>query len=257
MGTFGSIRDSITDHDLQPKVGPGSNLLRVGSVSLDVVLRSLLFILRFLYGFPPFHADTPEKVFENILSRRLQYHEGEYEISPAARRFMEQLMCSDTTTRLGTHGADEVKDHPFFHCVDWHNLLVTEAPFIPQIADPESTDYFDPRGAVDLTFDDEDNVVPVQTQSTSVLSPEPIHEPSRRTRRERSETAPEAEDFGMFNFKNLDVLKQANDDMIRRLRQDQSQQLGMVFEEPGPMRSRPVSLIGPKSAKPEARVCIA
>ncbi|RCI03653.1 hypothetical protein CU098_002600, partial [Rhizopus stolonifer] len=29
----------------------------------------------FLYGIPPFHADTPDKVFENILSRRIDWHE--------------------------------------------------------------------------------------------------------------------------------------------------------------------------------------
>ncbi|OAD76575.1 hypothetical protein PHYBLDRAFT_19092, partial [Phycomyces blakesleeanus NRRL 1555(-)] len=101
----------------------------------------------FLYGYPPFHADTPDKVFENILSRRIDWHEDEVEVSPEARDFMERLMTIDPTKRLGFNGAQEVKKHPFFQGLDWDMLLVESPAFVPQPADMEDTDYFDSRGA--------------------------------------------------------------------------------------------------------------
>jgi len=41
---------------------------------------------------------------------------------------------------LGANGADEIKKHPFFACVDWETLLRKEhnAPFVPIIM--EDTD---------------------------------------------------------------------------------------------------------------------
>ena len=80
-------------------------------------------------------------MFENIISRRINWYEDEFELSPEARDFMERLMCSDSARRLGANGADEVKQHPFLQPVDWANLMQKEAAFVPQVTDPESTDY--------------------------------------------------------------------------------------------------------------------
>lgn len=80
-------------------------------------------------------------MFENIISRRINWYEDEFELSPEARDFMERLMCSDSAKRLGANGADEVKQHPFLQPVDWANLMQKEAAFVPQVTDPESTDY--------------------------------------------------------------------------------------------------------------------
>ncbi|KAG0024501.1 hypothetical protein BGZ80_002061 [Entomortierella chlamydospora] len=101
----------------------------------------------FLYGFPPFHGETPEQVFENILSGDIDWHESELEISPEARDFMERLLCSDPKLRLGANGADEVKNHPFFKDINWDTLLSEKPAFVPDPADIEDTDYFDVRGA--------------------------------------------------------------------------------------------------------------
>ncbi|KAF9359638.1 hypothetical protein BGX26_011884 [Mortierella sp. AD094] len=101
----------------------------------------------FLYGCPPFHGETPEQVFENILSGDIDWHESELEISPEARDFMERLLCSDPQLRLGANGADEVKTHPFFKDINWDTLLSEKPAFVPDPADIEDTDYFDVRGA--------------------------------------------------------------------------------------------------------------
>ncbi|KAF8980960.1 hypothetical protein BGZ46_003420 [Entomortierella lignicola] len=101
----------------------------------------------FLYGCPPFHGETPEQVFENILSGYIDWHESELEVSPEARDFMERLLCSDPKLRLGANGADEVKGHPFFKEINWDTLLSEKPAFVPDPADIEDTDYFDVRGA--------------------------------------------------------------------------------------------------------------
>ncbi|GAA5865061.1 hypothetical protein JCM1840_005725 [Sporobolomyces johnsonii] len=188
----------------------------------------------FLYGFPPFHDETPEKVFENILSRRIEWHEDAIEISKEAHDFMDKLLCSDPGRRLGRMGAAEVKAHPFLAGIDWDNLLKGPVDFVPKIADPESTDYFDLRGAKAPTFNEEDGAEDPAVSNDPAVSHDPAVRREQdlthpvvtpvlgRAPRERSETAPSPhDDFGTFNFRNLTVLKQANDDVIRKMKDEQ------------------------------------
>ncbi|KAK4055098.1 rim15, signal transduction response regulator [Microbotryomycetes sp. JL201] len=188
----------------------------------------------FLYGFPPFHDETPEKVFENILSRRIQWHEDLVDYSPEARDFMEKLLATDPSKRLGAKGAAEVKSHSWLKGIDWANLLDGEVDFVPQVSDPENTEYFDPRGATESMFADDDiadeelKIQPAPTPNKARQSPMRVVSQSatgsigRRARRERSETEPSPQaDFGAFTFRNLTVLKQANDDVIRKMRDEQ------------------------------------
>ena len=187
---------------------------------------------------PPFHDETPEKVFENILSRRIDWHEGELDVSPEARDFMDRLLCSDADRRLGAGGADEVKAHPFLEGMNWADLLSGEVDFVPKISDPESTDYFDDRGAATQVFSDDDDDHEAAPSARKQPSPRPnssplvasatapalvsASSPGRRVARERAETEPSPhDDFGTFNFRNLPVLKQANDDVIRQMRDQQ------------------------------------
>ncbi|KAJ3156374.1 hypothetical protein HDU89_004156 [Geranomyces variabilis] len=109
-----------------------------------------VILYEFLYGVPPFHAPTPSLVFENILTRRIDWCEGEIDVTPEARDLMEQLMCTDIDHRLGTHGPGPVKGHPFFRETNWATLLGEEAAFVPKIKSVEDTDYFDDRGAASL-----------------------------------------------------------------------------------------------------------
>lgn len=214
----------------------------------------------FLYGIPPFHDETPEKVFENILSGHIEWHEEYFEVSPEARDFMQRLMTVDPQRRLGAHGADEVKAHPFLAGIDWDKVTTTEAAFIPQVTDPESTDYFDPRGAVLQLFHDSEQLAvsgqpitdspagsePASTfQSSSTL---PIPVATRET-----SNAPTDEDFGTFSFKNLPVLKQANDDVIRKLKTDQMAPLTQTLSEPASLHSRRRSM-STRAKKPSSVV---
>lgn len=187
-------------------------------------------LYEFLYGFPPFHAETPEKVFDNVVSRRINWHEDEVDIPPEARDLMDRLMCSDPAQRLGAQGADEVKAHSFFEGIDFATLTSTEAVFVPNAADPESTDYFDPRGANTLP-DQEDPAVAAPQATPPASGPSATSDPALA-----ADQPEPSNDFGAFNFKNLPVLKQANDDVIRRIRSDSIAALGHPAEVKDRMR---------------------
>lgn len=195
----------------------------------------------FLYGIPPFHAETPERVFENILSGHVEWHEEWIEFSQEARDFMQALMTIDPNERLGSGGAEEVKAHPFFAGIDWDKVTTTEAAFIPQVTDPESTDYFDPRGAIPQLFHDDDPVA--LHNQTSLDSPTgsssmpPPSAPVPIAGREPPLSGG-SDDFGSFSFKNLPVLKQANDDMIRKIKTDQMTPITHALTEPANFHQR-------------------
>ncbi|KAH0839924.1 RIM15, signal transduction response regulator [Lanmaoa asiatica] len=195
----------------------------------------------FLYGIPPFHAETPEKVFENILSGQIEWHEDWVDFSDEAKDFMRRLMDTEPATRLGANGADEVKNHPFFEGIEWDKVTSKEAAFIPQLSDPESTDYFDPRGAIPQLFHDDDIAItnidspainPTTTQPTNISLP------SNRD----SASSPASDDFGSFSFKNLPVLKQANDDVIRKLKTDHLAPIAHTLSDPVSISTRRRSL---------------
>lgn len=141
-------------------------------------------------------------------------------MSDEARDFIESLLCFDASRRLGANGADEVKRHPWLKDIDWVRLRDAEANFVPMTTDPESTDYFDSRGAIDHVFqDDSDAVDPVagsvaRNDNLVLAASEDHSRPGRHSERSAGD------DFGTFNFKNLDVLKQANDDIVKKLRNE-------------------------------------
>jgi serine/threonine-protein kinase RIM15 len=181
----------------------------------------------FIYGFPPFHADTPEKVFDNVVSRRIDWHDEEIEISAEARDLMDRLMCYDPMQRLGARGAGEVRQHAFFAGIDWATVATSEASFVPEITDPESTDYFDARGAMNA-FQDEEAVPQVLKHKKAATD-------------DMSAVVDDIaaqDDFGAFDFRNLPVLKQANDDVIRKLRTDSMTTMGQVLDHGALMKDR-------------------
>lgn len=155
------------------------------------------------------------------------------DISPEAKDFIDRLLCVDVKRRLGARGAEEVKAHPFLRDIDWANLLTGEVSFVPQTNDPEDTQYFDPRGATQIfdstlarAADEEVGLARLQSKlgtdnRPDATQPKATQAEPRRTRN-RTETEPSsaADDFGAFTFRNLHVLKQANDDMIRKLRSE-------------------------------------
>ncbi|KAI9819602.1 MAG: rim15, signal transduction response regulator [Pycnora praestabilis] len=214
-------------------------------------------LFEFLFGYPPFHADTPEKVFENILQRRIQWPDDEeFPASDEAKDLMNRLMCVNPRERLGANinekyscGGEEIRKHPWFKGMNWESLLEDEAQFIPAPGNPEDTEYFDARGATLQSFAEEledqaspplvtpgdpyperphDALSRVRTQvntSTMKRGLMPLHIPPhvRDGRNRRLSEPVVADDFGNFAFKNLPVLEKANKDVIQKLRAEAMQ----------------------------------
>ncbi|KAF2831726.1 putative response regulator receiver RIM15p [Ophiobolus disseminans] len=207
-----------------------------------------------LYGYPPFHADTPDEVFQNILARRIHWpadDDEDYDISDEAKDLMNRLLCSDPRERLGANkdekyasGGEEIRSHPWFSDLNWATLRDDEASFIPAPENPEDTEYFDTRGAAMDTFTPEfedqqssaantpsadypdrphdalsrvRSQVTVQTMKRGLI---PLHIPAhvREGRSRRLSEPMAADDFGNFSYKNLPVLEKANKDVIQKLR---------------------------------------
>jgi serine/threonine protein kinase len=103
-----------------------------------------VILYEFLTGIPPFNADTPEKIFENIISRNIQWPAIPEQMSYTAHDLINRLLCVDRKQRLGTRGgAAEVRAHEFFKDVDWDSLLSAEsAVFVPELEGEEDTSYF-------------------------------------------------------------------------------------------------------------------
>ncbi|KAK9478378.1 PAS domain-containing protein-containing protein [Lipomyces japonicus] len=120
-------------------------------------------VFEFLYGYPPFHAATPDQVFENILARKINWPDDNDDdsvsppVSDAAIDLINRLICLDPAQRLGAGSAEQVKNHKFFEDINWASVCEEEAAFIPRPENAEDTAYFDDRGATLQTFPEEDN----------------------------------------------------------------------------------------------------
>ncbi|KAK3366882.1 hypothetical protein B0T24DRAFT_370913 [Lasiosphaeria ovina] len=204
----------------------------------------------FLYGFPPFHANSAEQVFENILARRIYWPDvSEEDVSKEAKDLINRLLCSDPHQRLGSNreekfqsGGDEIRNHAWFEGLNWETLLLDDAQFVPCPENPEDTEYFDSRGATLQTFAEEieDQSSPPSSVPTSEYPDRPhdalsrvrsqvnsmkrglmpLHIPPhvRELKGRRLSEPVVTDDFGNFAFKNLPVLEKANKDVIQKLR---------------------------------------
>uniref|UniRef100_A0A3Q3K867 non-specific serine/threonine protein kinase n=1 Tax=Monopterus albus TaxID=43700 RepID=A0A3Q3K867_MONAL len=97
-----------------------------------------IILYEFLVGCVPFFGDTPEELFGQI-----NWPEGEEAPPPDAQELITLLLRQNPLERMGTGGAAEVKQHPFFHNLDWNGLLRQKAEFIPQLESEDDTSYFD------------------------------------------------------------------------------------------------------------------
>ncbi|KAF5870645.1 putative agc protein kinase protein [Botrytis fragariae] len=222
-------------------------------------------MFEFIYGYPPFHAGTPDEVFENILARRISWpDEGDYDVSDEAKDLMNKLLCSDPQKRLGANkeekfptGGDEIRSHPWFEGTQWDKLLEDDAQFVPAPENPEDTEYFDARGATLQSFAEEmEDQASTQHPTPGAEYPErphdalsrvrsqvnnvkrglmPLHIPPHvRDMKSRRLSEPVvADDFGNFTFKNLPVLEKANKDVIQKLRQEAMSATSKPVVSPG------------------------
>ncbi|KAK9837045.1 hypothetical protein WJX84_010231, partial [Apatococcus fuscideae] len=99
-------------------------------------------LYEFVTGCPPFNADMPEEIFENILNRSIIWPEDADDMSPDCTDLIDRLLAVDPCSRLGHRGAGEIKLHPWFKGLDWATLSRQKAAFIPALNNAYDTSYF-------------------------------------------------------------------------------------------------------------------
>ncbi|KAL0993057.1 hypothetical protein UPYG_G00102690 [Umbra pygmaea] len=135
-----------------------------------------IILYEFLVGCVPFFGDTPEELFGQVITDDIVWPEDDESLPADAQHLISSLLQTNPLVRLGTGGAFEVKQHPFFTDLDWNSVLRQKAEFIPNLESEEDTSYFDTRSDryhhihsydEDDTNDDE----PVEIRRFSSCSP--------------------------------------------------------------------------------------
>lgn len=80
----------------------------------------------------------------------------EAQLSQEAKDLITQLCCG-ADRRLGQNGAQEIKSHPFFRCIQFEGLRDTAAPYKPMIRFPTDTSNFDPMDSEKLAEGEKDS----------------------------------------------------------------------------------------------------
>jgi serine/threonine protein kinase len=71
-----------------------------------------------LTGLPPFYDKNRNQILNKILKdRHIEFKEY---MTKEAKDLIKRLLTKDPKRRLGSkRGAAEIKEHPFFDCIDW------------------------------------------------------------------------------------------------------------------------------------------
>ncbi|CAH1635824.1 unnamed protein product [Spodoptera littoralis] len=103
-----------------------------------------VILYEMLVGSPPFLASTPAETQLKVINWESTLHIPDAaKLSPESKDLILQL-CSGQETRLGKD-ANEVKNHPFLHGIDFDKGLRRQvAPYIPRIDYATDTSNFDP-----------------------------------------------------------------------------------------------------------------
>ncbi|XP_054824042.1 probable serine/threonine protein kinase IREH1 isoform X2 [Prosopis cineraria] len=104
-----------------------------------------VILFELLVGIPPFNAEHPQMIFDNILNRNIPWPRVPEEMSPEAQDLIDRLLTEDPNQRLGARGASEVKQHIFFKDINWDTLARQKAAFVPSSDSALDTSYFTSR----------------------------------------------------------------------------------------------------------------
>ncbi|GKV29885.1 hypothetical protein SLEP1_g38763 [Rubroshorea leprosula] len=101
-----------------------------------------IILFEFITGIPPFTAERPELIFDNILSRQIPWPSVPDDMSYEAQDLINRFLIHDPNERLGANGSAEVKAHAFFEGVNWDSLAMQKAVFVPNPDSADDTSYF-------------------------------------------------------------------------------------------------------------------
>ncbi|GJQ68805.1 hypothetical protein Trydic_g5065 [Trypoxylus dichotomus] len=105
-----------------------------------------IILYEFLIGCVPFFGETPEELFAHTVNDDIEWPDSEdWTVQDEAKDLITALLNHTPRDRLGTGGAQEVKEHVYFNGLDWNSLLRQKAEFVPRLDNDEDTSYFDSR----------------------------------------------------------------------------------------------------------------
>lgn len=117
------VWDGLGTHNGEPRseVGKGERW------SLGAIMYEMLV------GYPPFYSDDPITTCRKIVhwKNHLRFPD-EARLSPEAKDLISRLLC-DVQHRLGSHGAEQIKAHPWFKDILWNKLYSMEAAYKPEV----------------------------------------------------------------------------------------------------------------------------
>jgi serine/threonine protein kinase len=103
-------------------------------------------LFEMLTGLPPFYDKNRNLIMNKIVNDRVCFSEN---ISCSAQDIIIKLLCKDPNNRLGSvRGAEYIKKHEFFDCIDWELLEKKRliAPYIPMLDSRDDIKHFDIKG---------------------------------------------------------------------------------------------------------------
>ncbi|CAI0380495.1 unnamed protein product [Linum tenue] len=185
-----------------------------------------VILFELIVGIPPFNAEHPQIIFDNILNRKIPWPDVPNEMSPEAEDIIDRLLTEDPHMRLGATGASEVKQHPFFKDINWDTLARQKAAFVPSSDSALDTSYFTSRYTWNTSDDnaypgsdfDDSSDADSLSGSSSCLS-------NRQEEVQGDEFAGLADfesgsnvnySFSNFSFKNLSQLASINYDLLSK-----------------------------------------
>ncbi|XP_052170614.1 uncharacterized protein LOC127786905 [Diospyros lotus] len=129
-----------------------------------------IILFELIVGIPPFNAEHPQIITDNILNQKIPWPWVPEEMSYEAQYLIDQLLTEDPHQRLGAGGASEVKQHAFFRDINWDTLARQKAAFVPSSESALDTSYFMSRyswnSAENMFF-----MLPVSLRTVRMVAP--------------------------------------------------------------------------------------
>uniref|UniRef100_A0A7N0RDC6 non-specific serine/threonine protein kinase n=1 Tax=Kalanchoe fedtschenkoi TaxID=63787 RepID=A0A7N0RDC6_KALFE len=153
-GGFMSDEDTMSQEPLQKDLGEKHSIVGTPDYLAPEILLGMghgatadwwsvgVIMFELLVGIPPFNAEHPQQIFDNIMNRDIPWPNVPEELSYEAKDLIEKLLTGNPVQRLGATGAAEVKKHHFFKNINWDTLARQKAMFIPTAETAHDTSYF-------------------------------------------------------------------------------------------------------------------
>ncbi|CAN6287072.1 unnamed protein product [Urochloa humidicola] len=190
-----------------------------------------VILFELIVGIPPFNAEHPQTIFDNILNRKIPWPHVPEEMSVEAQDLINKLLTEDPHQRLGANGASEVKQHPFFKDISWDTLARQKAAFVPSSDSALDTSYFTSRYSWNPSdeniyeayeFEDSSDNGSLSGSSSCVSNRQDDMGEDSGGLNEFESSANVNYSFSNFSFKNLSQLASINYDLLTKgLKDDQ------------------------------------